>query len=370
MSAASRGGGRGARYGRAVITELAVPIVVAPMAGGVSSPALVAGAVEAGAFAFLASGYVTADVVREQIARTRELTGKPFGVNIFAPSVESTEDLSGYVDSVRAEGLARYGAEAGAAKWDDDHYAAKVDAVVEARIPVVSFTFNLPSAEDVARLKEVGSVVVVTVTTPEEAVAAAERGADVLCVQGAAAGGHRGVFVDDPAYPGGGPLYDLLPALRLISAEVDLPLIAAGGLTHGADVAAVLAAGAVAAQLGTVFLRCPEAGTAAPQRAALAEGGRETTVTRAFTGRPARGLVNRFISEHPDAPSAYPDLHNLTRPVRAAAGKAGDAEGMSLWAGQGYRFAREVPVGELVRDLADEARTAAGVLARRLGVGD
>ncbi|RLK55220.1 nitroalkane oxidase [Actinokineospora cianjurensis] len=370
MSAVSQGGGRGARYGRAVITELAVPIVVAPMAGGVSAPALVAGAVDAGAFAFLASGYVTAEVVREQIRQTRELTGKPFGVNIFAPSAQSTQDLSGYGDAVRAEAAARYGAEAGVEQWDDDHYAAKVDAVVEARIPVVSFTFALPRAEDVARLKEIGSVVVVTVTTPAEAVAAAERGADVLCVQGSAAGGHRGVFVDDPAYPGGGPLYDLLPALRLTSAEVDLPLIAAGGLTHGADVAAVLAAGAVAAQLGTVFLRCPEAGTAAPQRAALAQGGRETILTRAFTGRPARGLVNRFITDHPNAPSAYPNLHNLTRPVRAAAGKAGDAEGMSLWAGQAYPLARETPVGDLIRDLAGEARTAAITLTRRLGIPD
>ncbi|GAA2995076.1 nitronate monooxygenase [Actinokineospora diospyrosa] len=351
-----------------MITELAVPIVVAPMAGGVSSPALVASAVDAGAFAFLPSGYVTADALREQIARTRELTGKPFGVNIFAPSAKSTQDTSAYRDAVRAEASARYGVEAGAADWDDDHYAAKVDAVVEARVPVVSFTFNLPRVEDVARLKAVGALVVVTVTTPEEAVAAAERGADVLCVQGAAAGGHRGVFIDDPAYPGGGPLYDLLPALRLISAEVDLPLIAAGGLTSGADVAAVLAAGAVAAQLGTVFMRCPEAGTAAPQRAALAAGGRETTVTRAFTGRPARGLVNRFITEHPDAPGAYPDLHNLTRPMRAAAGKAGDVDGMSLWAGQAYRFAREVPVAELLGELAVEARTAASDLARRLGV--
>ncbi len=376
MSAGNGGCGAGldgrGRYGRVVITdpiaELAVPIVVAPMAGGVSSPELVAGAVEAGAFAFLPSGYVTAGVLREQIARTRELTGKPFGVNIFVPSVKSTEDLSGYGELVGAEARERYGVEAGTASWDDDHYAAKVDVVVETGIPVVSFTFGLPGVEDVARLKEAGASVVVTVTTPGEARAAAERGADVLCVQGGAAGGHRSVFTDDPAHPGGAPLYDLLPALRLIAADVDLPLVAAGGLTTGADIAAVVAAGAVAAQLGTVFMRCPEAGTNATQRAALAAGERETTLTRAFTGRPARGLVNRFIVEHQGAPSAYPDLHNLTRPVRAAAGKAGDADGMSLWAGQAYRLAKDIPVADLIHELITDAKAAATVLARRLGV--
>jgi nitronate monooxygenase len=200
---------------------------------------------------------------------------------------------------------------------------------------------------------------VVTVTTPAEARQAAELGADSLCVQGFEAGGHRSTFVNDPASPTGGEPYGLLAALRLVSAAVDLPLVAAGGIVHGRDVAAVLAGGAVAAQCGTAFMRCPEAGTAATQRAALADGTRTTTVTRAFSGRPARGLANRFITEHgAQAPAAYPQLHHMTRPIRTAAGVAGDPESMSLWAGQAYPLATEAPAADVVRRLHAEAITA------------
>ncbi|WP_281261652.1 nitronate monooxygenase [Actinokineospora auranticolor] len=350
-----------------MLTDTAVPIVVAPMAGGISSPALVAGAVDAGAFAFLPAGYLSADALRGQIEQTRGLVGKPFGVNIFVPNSKSSADTAGYRQSLSGE-EERYGVAAGEAGWDDDDYAAKIDAVVDLRVPVVSFTFGLPGVEDVRRLKENGTQVVVTVTTPAEAEAAAERGADVLCVQGAAAGGHRGVFEDNSALPGGGPLYDLLPALRLIGARTGLPLVAAGGLSHGGDVAAVLAAGAVAAQLGTAFLRCTEAGTSAVHRDLIADGTRETTLTRSFTGRPARGLVNRFIAEHADAPSAYPDLHHVTKPLRAAALRAGDPEAMSLWMGQAYSRAEEAPVAAVLHMLMAQARTAAAALTGRLGI--
>ncbi|WP_026316345.1 nitronate monooxygenase [Actinokineospora enzanensis] len=352
-----------------MITKLAVPIIVAPMAGGVSTPALVAGAVAAGAYAFLPAGYLTPEAFREQVEQTKALTGKPFGVNLFTPGARSTADTTGYRDRVRAQ-AERLGVDVGEPRWDDDHYAAKVDIVVAAKIPVVSFTFGLPSAEDVRRLKAVGSTVVATVTTPAEARAAAERGADVLCVQGAAAGAHRGAFENDAAYPGGAPLYDLLPAMRVIGTETGLPLIAAGGLTHGADVAAVLAAGAVAAQLGTAFLLCPEAGTSEAHRKALVVAERETTLTRAFTGRPARGLVNSFIAEHQDAPNAYPDVHHVTKPVRVAAGRAGDPEAMALWAGQAYPLAVEAPVAEVIGILTAQARDAVAALTRRWPVAD
>ncbi|GAA0531927.1 hypothetical protein GCM10009545_37960 [Saccharopolyspora thermophila] len=212
-----------------------------------------------------------------------------------------------------------------------------------------------------------GSEVVVTVTTPAEARLAAEVGADLLCVQGMEAGGHRAIFEDDPELPGGGPLYGLLAAIRLVQAEVDLPVIAAGGLVHGADVAAVLAAGAVAAQLGTAFMVCGEAGTQPVHRAEIAAGQRETALTRAYSGRPARGLVNRFLADNTDAPAAYPQLNNLTKPMRGAAGKAGDPERMSLWAGQTYAQARAVPAAELVRRLIDEAGASLARATARLG---
>jgi nitronate monooxygenase len=340
-----------------VFADLEVPVIVAPMAGGPSTAALVAGAAEAGAFAFLAAGYLSPEALRAQIAATRELTSKPFGVNVFVPSTPSTADLDAYRDLVSAEAR-RLGIEPGDPVWDDDHYPAKIDLLVELGVPCVSFTFGLPSPEDTARLHAAGTTVVATVTTPAEARAAV--GVDALCVQGSAAGAHRGSFTADA------PAYDLLPLLRLIAAETDLPLIATGGLMHGADVAAVLAAGAVAAQLGTAFLRCPEAGTQPTHRGELAAGERDTVVTRAFSGRSARGMVNRFIEDHgPHAPVAYPQVHHLTRPIRAAAAKAGDPEAMALWAGQGYPLAMDAPVAEVISTLAQQLADAVTRLAQR-----
>ncbi|MFD2420051.1 NAD(P)H-dependent flavin oxidoreductase [Amycolatopsis pigmentata] len=353
--------------------DLRFPVLVAPMAGGPSTPELIAAVVEAGGSGFLGAGYLKAGALETQIARTRELTGGPFGVNLFVPGPppeESTVDesgrLSAYLPRIEAEAR-RYGAEPGEPRWDDDDYPAKLDLVVAQRVPLVSFTFGLPSAEDVTRLHEAGSKVIATVTGPGEAAQAAEVGADALCVQGFEAGGHRGLFTDDPADPAGGEVYGLLSALRLAAAETDLPLIAAGGLVHGADVAAVLVAGADAAQLGTAFLRADEAGTQPVHRQALADAGRATAFTRAFSGRPARGLVNRFSREHSAAaPSAYPQVHYLTKPVRAAAGAAGDPEGPNLWAGQTYALAPSGPAAEIFENLRAEATAAMDRAARRL----
>ncbi|EWC60130.1 Enoyl-[acyl-carrier-protein] reductase [Actinokineospora spheciospongiae] len=348
-----------------MIAETRIPVVVAPMAGGPTTPELVVAAAEAGAFGFLAAALVTPDRLRALIAETRRGTTGPFGVNIFTLSRESAADVDSYRDRVLAD-AERYGVLLGDPDWDDDHYAAKVDVVVEERVPVVSFTFGLPRPTDVERLRAAGTQVVITVTTPAEARAAAAAGADVLCVQGPAAGGHRSVFTDDPAHPSGAPAYDLLPLLRLVAAETDLPLIAAGGLVHGADIAAVLAAGAVAAQLGTAFLRSPEAGTSRAHRTALAAADRETTVTRAFSGRPARGLVNQFITDHgAAAPAAYPNVNNLTKPLRAASTAADDPESMSLWAGQSYPLAREAPTAEILATLMAQAREAVAALTAR-----
>ncbi|MGX7827058.1 NAD(P)H-dependent flavin oxidoreductase [Actinokineospora sp. 24-640] len=343
-----------------MFSDLEIPVVVAPMAGGVSTPELVIGAVAAGATGFVPGGYLSPAALAGAVDAVRAGTGGPFGVNLFVPGPPDEALLGGHVAAVAAES-ARLGVEPGRAVWDDDRFAEKVAVLVDAPVAAVSFTFGLPGADVLDRLRAVGTLLVATVTTPAEGAAAAAAGVDALCVQGAAAGGHRGTFADDPAHAGGAPLYDLLPALRLMG-DLGLPLIAAGGLSHGADVAAVLAAGAVAAQLGTAFLRCPEAGTSAAYRRALADGGRETALTRAYSGRPARGLVNRFLAEHPTAPSAYPRVNNLTRPMRAA----GDPEVMSLWAGQGYPLATDEPVAAVLTRLRAEAGDAARALADRL----
>ena len=230
-------------------------------------------------------------------------------------------------------------------------------------MPLVSFTFGSPSAAVVERLHAAGAEVWVTVTSPAEARIARDAGADALVVQGVEAGGHRAVFDDDA-----GSDLGVLAALQLVGAAVELPLIATGGIATGRAVAAVLAAGAAAAQLGTAFLRTPEAGTAPAHREALA-GEAPTALTRAFSGRTARGVVNRFLREHSaDAPPAYPEVHHLTAPLRAAARERGDAGGLHLWAGQAHALAGEEPAGELVRRLAAEAaaalRDAAGRASR------
>ncbi|WP_199434936.1 NAD(P)H-dependent flavin oxidoreductase [Qaidamihabitans albus] len=340
--------------------SLRVPVIVAPMAGGPSTPELVGAATRAGAFGFLAGGYLSAAALVGQIERTRELTGGEFGINLFVPGIRSTVDTRPYARRLLEEAR-HFGVEPGDPRWDDDAYAAKIDLVVERRIPVVSFTFGTPIEADIARLHEVGSKVLVTVTTPEEARHAAAAGADGLCVQGFEAGGHRGLFTDDPESPAGGDVYGLLAVLRLVSAVTDLPLVAAGGLVHGADVAAALVAGATATQLGTAFLRADEAGTHPVHRRVLAEADRPTAFTRAFSGRPARGLVNQFSREHSEhAPPAYPQIHHMSKPIRSAAGEAGDPEAMSLWAGQAYPAAGSGPAAEIIERLCVQAQEALG----------
>jgi nitronate monooxygenase len=284
-------------------------------------------------------------------------------VNVFAPPGPPGDapEVASYAEVLRAEAT-RYGAELGEPRHHDDAFAEKVDVLVTEAVPVVSFTFGCPAAAVVERLHGAGSAVWVTVTSAGEAERAAAVGADALVVQGIEAGGHRGGFDDRaPADVG------LLALLQLVRARTGLPLVATGGLATGAAIAAVLVAGAGAAQLGSAFLRTPEAGTSAAHRDALEAGQEPTRITRAFTGRRARGIVNRFMTAHEHAaPSAYPEVHHLTAPVRAAARQQGDPDGINLWAGQAYGLSTDEPAGELVRRLAADARAALEAAARRL----
>src|SRR5215210_6318976 len=337
------------------------------MGGGPSTPALAAAVCEAGGLGFLASGYRTPDAGRADIAELRGLTSRRFGLNLFVPGPArgDASELARYGDAIRAD-AARFGVEPGDPRHDDDGWRGKVMLAREERVPVVAFTFGFPGAGLVRLLRETGSAVWITVTTPDEARVAADGGADALIVQGIEAGGHRGGY--DPEADGG---IGLLALLQLVRSATDLPLVATGGIADGRGVAAVLAAGAAAAQLGTAFMLAPEAATSPAHREALrAEAAAPTRITRAFTGRYARGIENRFMREHEhEAPLGYPEVHNLTAPLRAAARERGDADAFHLWAGQAYPLAEAVPAGELVRRLADGAhealRSAGGLLAHR-----
>jgi nitronate monooxygenase len=318
------------------------------MAGGPSTPELAAAVSDAGGLGFLALGYLTSKAAGEQVAALRRLTDRPFGVNLFVPGAPSEPD--GYAPYV--ERLRRSGLQLGDPRFDDDGWEAKLALVLDQRPAIASFTFGCPTAEVVSTVRSANVEVWVTVTSPAEARLAEARGADVVIAQGAEAGGHRASFEDGPDVP----LYGLLALLQLLTAAVDLRVVATGGIATAAAVDAVLSAGARAAQVGTAFMLAPEAGTAPALREAIASD-RPTDLTRAFTGRLARGIRNRFMEEHGDAaPVAYPEVHYLTAPLRAAAREAGDAESINLWAGEAHALARPLPAGEITAALNPATR--------------
>lgn len=315
------------------------PVVLAPLAGGPSTPELAAAVADAGGVGFLGGGYLAPEALEERLRHARTLTRGTLGVNLFVLREQPVDEaaLAAYARELADEG------ELGEPRFDDDGFAEKLEVVVASGVEIVSTTFGPPPPELVRKAHAAGMQVWATAATVEDA--AAVTGADVLVAQGIEAGGHRGAF--DDADETDLPLLDLLAALG----RTGLPLVAAGGIADAVAAAAAREAGAAAVQAGTAFLLCPEAGTSAPHREAVARGG-TTALTRAFTGRRARGIVNRFMRDHPDAPSAYPHVHHLTAPLRAAARAAGDAERINLWAGTGLAAVRERPAAEVVADLA------------------
>jgi nitronate monooxygenase len=331
--------------------DLAIPVIAAPMAGGPSTPEMAAAATNAGGLGFVPGGYLSADDFAGRLAAARKLTSGPLGANLFVAqeSTNNHAEIQRYASALAGE-AEHYGAQLGEPRYDDDKFSAKLDVLLDARPEVASFTFDVPTAEEIARLKAADITTVATVTTAAEAELAVTRGVDALAVQGPSAGGHRGTF-DPTAEPATQPLPDLLAD---VLARVDVPVVAAGGLMTAEDVDTVLRAGAVAAQLGTVFLLSDESGSSQVHRSALKDPQfTETVVTKAFTGRYARGLRNRFITEHEaQAVFGYPEIHYLTSPVRKASVAAGDPHATNVWAGTGFRQARAATVAEIIGGLS------------------
>jgi NAD(P)H-dependent flavin oxidoreductase YrpB (nitropropane dioxygenase family) len=322
------------------------------MAGGPSTPELVIAAGRAGSLGFLAGGYKTAETLADQIASVRA-AGVSFGVNLFAPNPVPVDPgaFRRYASAISPEAR-RHGVDLLDAPIveDNDRWDEKIELLLADPVPIVGFTFGIPSRSVISALRDAGSLVVQTVTSADEARQATNAGADVLAVQASAAGGHSGTLTPD-RIPEELPLPELLASVRAV---VTAPLLAAGGLSTPDAVAEILGAGADAALVGTVLLRTDEAGTSVPYRAALAEPTRgQTLVTRAFTGRPARALRNEFTDRYSAlAPAGYPALHYLTSPMRKAAAAASDPERINLWAGTGYRNASEEPAEATIARLA------------------
>ena len=338
------------------------PLIAAPMAGGTTTTELALAAQGAGAFAFAAGGYKTADQLAAHIAPLRA-TGLDFGVNLFVPrddplSARGVAALSAYRTSLRSTAQ-RYGAQLPAVAPDkdkvQDYWTEKMALLLADPVPLVSFTFGLASNEVVASLHKVGTRVAASVTNVAEALAAGATGVDALIVQHAGAGGHTAAFLPSNATPpdASGTLAQLVAA---IGAAVSLPLVGAGGVSGPSDAKAALAAGAVAVAIGTALIRTDESGARQLHKDALADPFyTETAMTRSFTGKPARALVNEFVREHTAcAPEAYPEVHFLTAPLRSAAAAAQDPRAVNLWAGIGWKSAQSGPAAAVVGSFLHE----------------
>jgi nitronate monooxygenase len=334
----------------------AVPITQAPMAGETDRPALTAAVSNAGGLGSIGGAYLAPDALRERIRAVRALTDRPFAVNLFIPVGDEDEppERIARAETLLAPWRARYGIGDDRPALGMPDFAAQFAVVLEERPAVFSFTLGRLSPDRIRALRAADIVAVGAATTVPEAEALESDGVDAIVAQGAEAGGHRGSFL--------APVdHSLIGLMALIPAMVDrvgVPVIAAGGIMDGRGIAAALMLGAQGAQLGTAFLVTPESGAPEAWKTAILTGAADATlVTRIYSGRHARGVRNAMmddleknVAELP----GFPAMNGLTRGIRGAAGKVGDTDGLSLWAGQAAPLARALPAGNLVRVLSLE----------------
>jgi nitronate monooxygenase len=332
-------------------------IILAPMAGGISTPALVAAVSNAGGLGSMGAGYMTPTQIAESITQIQALTRRPFAVNLFAGGSDGTgaRDVARILELI-APHHARLGLPPPPAPDASlPSLEKQVEAVLEAKVPVFSFTFGIPAAHIIAKMKARGLKLMGTATTVAEARVLHASGVDAIVAQGSEAGAHRGTFLQSCED-------SLIGTLALVPQIVDavpLPVIASGGIMDGRGIVAAAALGASGVQMGTAFLACPESGASEAYRTALKAARDDATLlTRAFSGRMARGIANSFAVEmkaHERALLPYPAQNNLTRSMRTAAAKQGDGDRLSLWAGQAAPLARAMPAADLVALLVKES---------------
>jgi nitronate monooxygenase len=347
------------------LLDIEHPIIQAPMAGGATTPELVAAVSDAGGLGTLGAAYLTPAQIVDAVAAVRRLTDRPFGLNLFAGGAEPADGVD---PAPLLALLGRYHEALGLpppALPDQAAipFEAQFEVVLDAGVPVFSFTFGIPAPDALDRLKARGTVVLGTATTVAEARRLEAAGVDAVVAQGSEAGAQRGTF-DGPFEAA---LIGTLALVPQVADAVSVPVVAAGGIMDGRGIVAARALGAAGVQLGTAFLTCRESGIPDAYKAAVrAARDDQTALTRAFSGRLARGIVNEFmrdLHDHEAAILPYPLQNALTRPLRAAAAARGDTRYLSLWAGQAAALARDLPAGELVRQLVREAAEVRARLA-------
>lgn len=337
------------------------PIFQAPMAGGITTASLVSGVSNCGGLGNIGAGYLQADEIRNEIHKVRELTTKPFGVNLFVPTSMHVEELATKQERMNAI-LAKYEDELHVPKQvtmielaDNSKklFEAQLEEVLKAKVSICSFTFGIPEQSVIKELKQNGAIVIGTATNVEEAYELVEAGMDMIVAQGSEAGGHRGTFRDERT--------GMIGTMALVPQIVDavkVPVIAAGGIMDGRGIAASFMLGAEAVQLGTAFLPCMESGANPVYKKAVIDATEdETTMTKAFSGKLARGVSNRFMEEMKLFEAEllpFPLQNTMTGNIRKQAGLLKNKDFMSLWAGQGVRLAKEMTAAELMTKLISE----------------
>lgn len=337
---------------------LAVPVIQAPMAGGPSSPELVGACSAAGALGSFGFAYTQPEEMKKQAAAVRAKTDKPFGINLFGAPLP--KDIPDDAQRVALAAVAAYSTELGLpapepvrAPYGPD-FDAQLAAVAQIRPRVFTVHLSALTPERLKALQSLGIVVGGSATCVGEAERLESLGFDFIIAQGGEAGGHRGTYLRDPYEA----LTGTLALTRLVVRAVRTPVIAAGGIMDGAGIAAALALGAQAAQLGTAFIPCPESGAPQPHKDALLAAREDiTSITEKFSGKPARGIVNRFMREMNErgaAQLAFPAQNSVTGKLRAASAKAGNPGFLAMWAGQGLAMSRALPAAELIARLEAE----------------
>jgi nitronate monooxygenase len=352
------------------IQTMSIPVVQAPMAGGPTTPELVAAVSNAGGLGSLGAEYLSPAQIEKDILRIRELTRRPFAINLFSPDADQT--LAGDFAPIAAF-MQTYHNQLGIAPPEPpaspgENFDEQLEVLVRLRVPVISFTLGLFPADWMDRLKREKIYVIGTATTVNEARLLEQSGVDAITAQGSDAGGHRGTFTAEAE----SVLIGTMSLVPQIADAVKVPVLASGGIMDGRGVVAALTLGASAVQMGTAFLLCDEAGTSSSFRQTLETSQEDqTTITRAFSGRPARGLRNRFIDDWNRqglTPLTFPWHNTVTRPMRRAAAAAHNAELQSLWAGQGLRMLRKGSATVVMKQLQEEITHATAAICNRLPV--